>query len=375
MAIRLDICTIGDEIPFDLMASEPTGFEYHHATPVSSQAKSNFRNSYMLIHGKINHDTEYHDPKPFLPTWANTIWTPKNSMSEYYLDLTIEESKLDASIRKVRFTKAYVIEYKEFASDVEGVMQFSLLIGQKVDCQGEIEINGEPVQAQTHPIEQSEVNDPTHATQVQDLFPAPVAPSTIFPEHLASDSQSKNVPSGSGKGGKLTVDEFLDEAAKGCGYKNFAELEKAMAKDSKSRLKVKGKEWKYKLGEQTYGGPTDCSGFIYAIANKYGQDYNYLSTGEMYDEFKTDKLTKIPGAKTKSTKKGAAPKDYSDVPIGALLLRKGHVGIYIGNGREISAKTAINGENTNSASVNDKSGYMDNYTDYALLPFVDYSAN
>ena len=159
MALKLEIRSIGDEIPFDLGPSEALAFDYHYKTPETSQAKSNWVDSYLLIRGRILGGIP--DPNPVLPPWANTIWTPKNSMVEYYRDVTVEETRAGGLIRKVRFPKAYVIEYYEYASDQEGEMGFSLLLGQKKDCLGEVEINGERVQQEADSALDSRFKSPS----------------------------------------------------------------------------------------------------------------------------------------------------------------------------------------------------------------------
>lgn len=350
MATKLEIRSIGDEVPFDLGPSEALAFDYHYKTPETSQAKSNWTDSYLTVHGKIHNDIP--DPNPVLPPWANTIWTPKNSMVEYYRDVTIEETRAGASVRKIRFPKAYVIEYREYASDQKGEMGFSLLLGQKKDCQGEIELDGEPVS-----LPQEEANSESDTSLV------------ILSENVASGATEKSIPTGSGKNGKLTIKEIEDEFAKAAGYDSFADL---IASEKKSSDKLStSNRWKYKLGEEKYGGPVDCAGLFTAIAGKYGQNYSHLNTGAMKNEKNSPyNFNEIP------TKNGKP--DFSQVPEGVILYKPGHVGLYVGNEREISAKTAsLYGsqkvpEHTSSRGAGD---YLNSYTHWSYIPFVDYSSS
>lgn len=167
---------------------------------------------------------------------------------------------------------------------------------------------------------------------------------------------------GSGKDGKLTVKEIENEFAKAAGYDNIYALKNSVTKPNE-RLKGKSR-WKYKMGGTTYGGPVDCAGLFTAVAKENGQDYTHHSTSGMESDKDLYEFHEI-----KKDKNGNA--DFSDVPEGAVLWRSGHVGLYINNGREISAKTAKNGENISSAG----SPYIDRYTHWSYVPFVDYDEN
>lgn len=134
--IQFSITGINDGIPFESDAFVPTAFSYVYQTPSTSQAKSSYQLSTLLVEGHI--DPEIADANPVLPLWSNIIWTPKNSLSEYYRDFMIWETRADRVMRQVQFTHAFVKTYMEYHSVEKAPLFFRLLLQQKIDKQYKI---------------------------------------------------------------------------------------------------------------------------------------------------------------------------------------------------------------------------------------------
>lgn len=90
----------------------------------------------------------------------------------------------------------------------------------------------------------------------------------------------------------------------------------------------------------------DCSGLISWYC---GSKYLYGSS-DLY---------------SKATKRGLI-KDIADAPVGAALWRKGHIGVYIGNGQCIEARGSAYGTVQTKVSERD-------FTHWLVLPWIDYT--
>lgn len=132
-----------------------------------------------------------------------------------------------------------------------------------------------------------------------------------------------------------------------------------------------------KQSDDTFG--FDCSGLLKSIlwgfTGKLNDTPNYMG-GAGYNR------NGVPdeNANTMFSRCTTKSKDFSNVPVGAMLHNEGHCGIYIGSGYAVEStyresdgvqRTQVK----NIKASDNKSMIVRQWTEWGLLPYVDYSDN
>lgn len=158
--------------------------------------------------------------------------------------------------------------------------------------------------------------------------------------------------------GQSVTQEFIDQKANQ--YPNwYTEQRKEMLK------KHIGKSFGF-----------DCSGMIKSILWGFNFDMNSINGGAKYGSNGV-KDTNADGMYSLCTRKST---DFSNVPLGALLHMKGHVGVYIGNGKCVEC-TPKKLNNVQYSTVMNITGnvptddFLRKWEHWGLLPYVDYNDN
>lgn len=109
-------------------------------TPKDSNARSKDVGSTMVISGKI---LTALDGEEFDSTRQMGVWSliPAEK-ADCYRKVTLEVLSADQIIRKIFFPNAFVVDYKEYFGDTEGVGTFELIIKQKKDKLDKVTIEG-----------------------------------------------------------------------------------------------------------------------------------------------------------------------------------------------------------------------------------------
>ncbi|WP_291583987.1 membrane-associated protease 1 [Clostridium sp. UBA6640] len=109
-------------------------------TPKDSNARSKDVGSTMVISGKI---LTALDGEEFDSTRQIGVWSliPAEK-ADCYRKVTVEVLSADQIIRKISFPNAFVVDYKEYFGDTEGVGTFELVIKQKKDKLDKVTIEG-----------------------------------------------------------------------------------------------------------------------------------------------------------------------------------------------------------------------------------------
>ncbi|HCQ91660.1 MAG TPA: membrane-associated protease 1 [Clostridium sp.] len=109
-------------------------------TPKDSNARSKDVGSTMVISGKI---LTALDGEEFDSTRQMGVWSliPAEK-ADCYRKVTVEVLSADQIIRKIFFPNAFVVDYKEYFGDTEGVGTFELIIKQKKDKLDKVTIEG-----------------------------------------------------------------------------------------------------------------------------------------------------------------------------------------------------------------------------------------
>ncbi|ARC83422.1 hypothetical protein U732_2341 [Clostridium argentinense CDC 2741] len=109
-------------------------------TPKDSNARSKDVGSTMVISGKI---LTALDGEEFDSTRQMGVWSliPAEK-ADCYRKVTVEVLSADQIIRKIFFPNAFVVDYKEYFGDTEGVGTFELVIKQKKDKLDKVTIEG-----------------------------------------------------------------------------------------------------------------------------------------------------------------------------------------------------------------------------------------
>lgn len=108
--------------------------------PTDSNARTKDVGSTMVISGKILTAV---DGDPFDSTRQLGIWSlVPAEKADCYRKLTVEVISADQVVRKIFFPNAFVVDYREYFGDTEGVGTFKLVVKQKKDKLDKITIEG-----------------------------------------------------------------------------------------------------------------------------------------------------------------------------------------------------------------------------------------
>lgn len=124
----------------DLGLISVTGVKFRTDIPHDSNARSTDLGSTVEISGKILTAV---DGDPFDATRQLGLWSlVPAEKSDCYRKVTIEVVAASQVVRKYSYPNAFVVDYKEYYGDLEGVGTFRLIIKQKKDKMSQIAVEG-----------------------------------------------------------------------------------------------------------------------------------------------------------------------------------------------------------------------------------------
>ncbi|MDR3222529.1 MAG: hypothetical protein LBT66_02155 [Methanobrevibacter sp.] len=138
MGIKLTIKGKSEEIKFD--KDNIVSAKFISDTPDDSNARASELSAILEIKGKIITpvDGETADDTLKLATWS---LVPSES-SDAYRDVTLEVISGSIMVRKANYPNAFVVDYREDYTSVDGVGTFTVLIKQKKEKIENVKIEG-----------------------------------------------------------------------------------------------------------------------------------------------------------------------------------------------------------------------------------------
>lgn len=116
------------------------GVKFRTDIPHDSNARSTDMGSTVEIRGKILTAV---DGDPFDSTRQLGMWAlAAGEKSDCYRKVSIEVIAASQVVRKYIYPNAFVVDYKEYYGDTEGVGTFTLIMKQKKDKMAQIEVEG-----------------------------------------------------------------------------------------------------------------------------------------------------------------------------------------------------------------------------------------
>lgn len=125
---------------FELSYESIQNVEFSADTPKDSNARSTDLGATLVVKGKILTavDGDLADSTVNLSLWS---MVPVEK-ADCYRKLTIDVVAAGQVVRQIQMPNAFVVDYTETYGDTEGVGEFCLVVKQKKDKLGKIEING-----------------------------------------------------------------------------------------------------------------------------------------------------------------------------------------------------------------------------------------
>lgn len=125
---------------FQLAYESVQTVEFSTDTPQDSNARSTDLGATLIISGKILTAV---DGDPADSTVNLSLWSMiPVEKADCYRKLTIDVVAAGQVVRQIKLPNAFVVDYTETYGDTEGVGTFCLVVKQKKDKLGRVEVNG-----------------------------------------------------------------------------------------------------------------------------------------------------------------------------------------------------------------------------------------
>lgn len=125
---------------FQLAYESVQTVEFSTDTPQDSNARSTDLGATLIIGGKILTAV---DGDPADSTVNLSLWSMVPvEKADCYRKLTIDVVAAGQVVRQIKLPNAFVVDYTETYGDTEGVGTFRLVVKQKKDKLGKVEVNG-----------------------------------------------------------------------------------------------------------------------------------------------------------------------------------------------------------------------------------------